>query len=77
MAPSGNSATGKIASLLLNSRDRISGAAAEAGGLFTNTARWLVGSTTAARSLRVGTAILLLVWGTIDQARYYFSAPHR
>ncbi len=64
---------GKIASLLLNSRDRISGAAAEAGGLFTNTARWLVGSTTAARSLRVGTAILLLVWGTIDQARYYFS----
>lgn len=64
---------GKIASLLLNSRDRISGAAAEASGHFTKLGQWLVGSTTAARSLRVGTAILLLVWGTVDQARYYLS----
>jgi tetratricopeptide (TPR) repeat protein len=68
---------GKIASLLLNSRDRVSSAAAEAGGQFASrfaqAARWLVGSTTPARSLRVGTAILLLVWGTVDQARYYLS----
>jgi tetratricopeptide (TPR) repeat protein len=64
---------GKIASLLLNSRDRISGAAAEAGGHFVNTARWLVGSTPAARSLRVGVALLLLVWGTLDQTRYYLA----
>src|SRR5579863_4499318 len=63
---------GRIASLLLNSRERISGAAAEAGGRFAAAWRWLAGSTTGARSLRVGSAVLLLVWGTVDQARYYF-----
>jgi tetratricopeptide (TPR) repeat protein len=64
---------GKIASLLLNSRERISGAAAEAGGHFATLGRRLVGSTPAARSLRVGAAMLLLAWGTVDQARYYLS----
>lgn len=64
---------GRIASLLLNSRERISSAAAEAGGQFTATGRWLVGSTVAARSLRVGAALLLLVWGTVDQARHYLA----
>ncbi len=62
---------GRIASLLLNSRERISGAAAEAGGQFAATWRWIVGSSSGARSLRVGAALLLLVWGTVDQARYY------
>ena len=64
---------GRIASLLLNSRERISGAASEAGGHFASAGRWLVGSTVGARSLRVGTALLLLAWGTVDQARYYFA----
>jgi tetratricopeptide (TPR) repeat protein len=64
---------GRIASLLLNSRERIADAAAGAGGRFASSARWLVGSTVAARSLRVGTALLLLAWGTVDQARYYFA----
>jgi tetratricopeptide (TPR) repeat protein len=64
---------GKIASLLLNSRDRISDAAAEAGGRFAAACRWLVGGTTGARSVRVSAAILLLVWGTVDQARYYLA----
>ena len=64
---------GRIASLLLNSRDRISDAAAGAGGWLTSTARWLVGSTTQARYLRVGLAVLLLVWGSVDQFRYYLS----
>ena len=64
---------GRIASLLLNSRERISDAASEAGGHFAAAGRWLVGSTVGARSLRVGTALLLLVWGTVDQARYYLA----
>ncbi len=64
---------GRIASLLLNSRERISSAAAEAGGRFSATGRWLVGSTVAARSLRVGAALLLLAWGTVDQARHYLA----
>jgi tetratricopeptide (TPR) repeat protein len=64
---------GRIAFLLLNSRERISDAAAEAGGQFSAAGRWLVGSTVGARSLRVGIALLLLVWGTVDQARHYFA----
>ena len=64
---------GQIASLLLNSRERISDAAATAGGSFAAAGRWLVGSTTGARSLRVGTAMVLLAWGTVDQARYYLA----
>jgi tetratricopeptide (TPR) repeat protein len=64
---------GRIASLLLNSRERISDAASEAGGRFAALGRWLVGSTVAARSLRTGAAVLLLLWGTVDQARNYFA----
>src|ERR1700733_13334062 len=64
---------GRIASLLLNSRERVAVAAAEAGGLFTAVGRWLVGSSVGARSVRVGTALLLLVWGSVDQGRYYLA----
>src|SRR5580692_3174851 len=64
---------GRIASLLLNSRGRISDAAGEAGGQLAAVGRWLAGSSSGARSLRVGAAFLLLVWGTLDQARYYLA----
>jgi tetratricopeptide (TPR) repeat protein len=64
---------GRIASLLLNSRERIADAAGEAGGKLAAAWRWLAGGSARARSLRVGTAALLLVWGTVDQARYYLS----
>src|SRR5580692_10374777 len=56
---------GRIASLLLNSRGRISDAAGEAGGQLAAVGRWLAGSSSGARSLRVGAALLLLVWGTL------------
>ena len=68
---------GRIASLLLNSRERISDAAGEAGGQFAAAWRWLVGSSAGARALRVGAAVLLLVWGTVDQARYYLALHAR
>ena len=64
---------GRIASLLLNSRERAFDVASEAGGRLAATGRWLVGGTTAARSLRVAAACLLLAWGTLDQARYYWA----
>jgi tetratricopeptide (TPR) repeat protein len=64
---------GKIASLLLNSRERIADVAADAGGHFAALGLWLVGKTVGAHSLRVGVALLLLAWGTVDQARYYLS----
>src|SRR5580704_4575521 len=64
---------GRIASLLLNSRERISDAAAGAGGRLAVAGQWFLASTVAARSLRVGAAVLLLVWGTLDQARYYLA----
>jgi tetratricopeptide (TPR) repeat protein len=64
---------GRIASLLLNSRERIADAAGEASGQLAAACRWLVGGSTRAHWLRVGTALVLLVWGTVDQARYYLS----
>jgi tetratricopeptide (TPR) repeat protein len=64
---------GRIASLLLNSREKISDAASEATGYFTAAGKWLAGGTVGARSLRVGAVLLLLVWGTVDQVRYYLA----
>lgn len=64
---------GRIASLLLSSQERIASAASEAGGSVITAARWLVGNTAAARVLRVSVAVVLLAWGTVDQARYYFA----
>jgi tetratricopeptide (TPR) repeat protein len=64
---------GRIANLLLNSQSRLSDAASDAGNTLTASLRWLVGSTSAARSLRVATSVALLAWGTVDQVRYYFA----
>jgi tetratricopeptide (TPR) repeat protein len=64
---------GRIASLLLNSRENISQAAAGAGGQLAALGRWLVGDAPASRFLRVSAAVLLLAWGTVDQARYYLA----
>ena len=64
---------GQIASLLLNSRERVSNAAAEAAGRFALAGRWFLGSTVGARSLRVSAALLLLAWGTVDQVRFYLA----
>lgn len=64
---------GRIAALLLNSRERVASAVAQARGSFGSALRWLTGGTTGAHALRVSAAVLLLVWGTVDQARYYLS----
>jgi tetratricopeptide (TPR) repeat protein len=64
---------GRIAALLLNSKEKLSDATAEAGGRLAAGARWLVSNSRGPRALRLGAASLLLTWGTIDQVRYYLS----
>jgi tetratricopeptide (TPR) repeat protein len=64
---------GRIASLLLNSRDRLAVAASEASGGLTAAWEWVSGSTAGARFLRASAALLLLAWGTVDQARHYLA----
>src|ERR1700729_3218852 len=64
---------GRIAALLLNSRERMADVATEAGTGLAAAWRWLAGSTPRARYLRIGAAVLLLVWGTLDQGRHYLA----
>jgi len=64
---------GRIAALLLNSRERMADVASEAGTGLAAAWRWLAGSTPRARYVRVGAAVLLLVWGSLDQARHYLA----
>jgi tetratricopeptide (TPR) repeat protein len=64
---------GRIAALLLNSKERLSSATVEAGSRVAAGMRWLAGNSSGAHGLRVGTALLLLTLGTVDQVRYYFA----
>jgi tetratricopeptide (TPR) repeat protein len=64
---------GRVASLLLTSRARLTNAASQAQGRLSATWAWISGSTAGARSLRVSAALLLLAWGMVDQARYYLT----
>jgi len=64
---------GRIAAVLLNTRVRISDVASETSSGLTRAWLWLTGATATARQLRIGAAILLLLWGTVDQARYYLA----
>ena len=63
---------GRIAALLVNSRAQIAEGAMEAGSRTMKALRGLAGPSPVARALRVGAAALLLIWGCIDQAHYYF-----
>jgi tetratricopeptide (TPR) repeat protein len=64
---------GRIASLLLNSRVRISDVATETGSRLSQAWGWVTGGATGARQLRIGAAGLLLLFGTVDQVRYYLA----
>jgi tetratricopeptide (TPR) repeat protein len=64
---------GRIASLLLNSRERVEGAIANAHGAVAGRLRWIAGDTPGARRLQVSAAVLLLTWGTVDQLRHYLA----
>jgi tetratricopeptide (TPR) repeat protein len=64
---------GRIAALLLNSKERVASAMADAGGRFQTAWRWVTGASVGAVRLRVEAALVLLMWGTVDQARHYLS----
>jgi len=64
---------GRIAALLLNSKERVASAVADAGGAFSSAWRWMTGGSIAAKRLRVSAAMALLIWGSIDQARHYLA----
>lgn len=64
---------GRIAALLLNSRVHLAEGAMQAKDRTTAALRWLAGHTSTARTLRVATALALLVWGGLDQVHYYFA----
>jgi tetratricopeptide (TPR) repeat protein len=64
---------GRIAALLVNSRTQISAGAVQAGSKTIAALRWLAGPSSAARSLRVGGASVLLMLGCVDQVHYYYS----
>jgi tetratricopeptide (TPR) repeat protein len=64
---------GRIAALLLNSKAPLANAASNAGGRLAGTWGWFSGNAPGARTVRVGAALLLLAWGTMDQARYYLA----
>jgi tetratricopeptide (TPR) repeat protein len=64
---------GRIASLLLNSKEKVGQAISSAGGSLASRLRWLGGDTAGVRRLRISAAVLLLVWGTVDQVHHYLS----
>jgi tetratricopeptide (TPR) repeat protein len=64
---------GRIAALLLNSKVRIADTAAEATSRVASIWCWLMGVSTSARALRISAALILLVWSSVDQARYYLA----
>ena len=64
---------GRIASLLLSTRDHVSDSAVQAGGSLVSAGRWFVGDSPEARRLRFSAALVLLLWGTVDQVRYYLA----
>ena len=64
---------GRIAALLVNSRAQIAEGTNRAGSRAMTALRWLAGPSSLAHKLRVGTAGVLLLWGCVDQAHYYFA----
>lgn len=64
---------GRVAALLLNCREQVAGAFSNAGGSLLSKLRWLAADATVARRIQGSAAVLLLVWGTLDQVRHYLA----
>ena len=63
----------RVAALLLDSRERLAAKDREARSPVAASVRWLAGGTFAARALRVGTVVVLLVWGGMDRLHFYWA----
>jgi len=64
----------RVARFLLNSNEKTEGAESQEKGAFQSAARWLTGSTPAARSIQIVTVALLLAWAAMDQLHFYWSS---
>jgi len=64
---------GRIANLLLNSKEQVAEAASEARTSLAAAFRWMINPSSAARTIRITAAVALLAWGTVDQVRYYLA----
>ncbi|HTC95554.1 MAG TPA: tetratricopeptide repeat protein [Terriglobales bacterium] len=64
---------GRIAALLLNTRERQSGQGEDEDSVLGGATRWLRGSTPGARALRIAAMALLLIWGGVEVVRYSLS----
>ena len=67
----------RIAALLLNSPERLSNAAIDAGGVCVSQLRWLIGSSQPARAFRITTAVILLAWGSLDRCDIIWRCTRR
>jgi hypothetical protein len=67
---------GRIAALLINTQVRTSEAASHARSRMVEIARWFAGPAPQARAVRIGVAVTLLTWGTLDQVHYYLALHH-
>lgn len=63
----------RIASFLLNTPRQAEGEELEGGSRVAAVFHWLAGKTPAARALRNGAAVALLVWGGIDRLHFYWA----
>ncbi|HZQ24336.1 MAG TPA: hypothetical protein VFA89_16225 [Terriglobales bacterium] len=64
---------GRIAALLVNSPEKIAAATGQTANSVRKSVSWVFGSAPPARQLRIGAAVLLLAWGTVDQVHYYLA----
>ena len=64
---------GRIAALLLNSRERVAGSVTTVQTRVADLWRWFAAGTPAVRRLRVGLAVLLFTLATLDQARHFLA----
>ncbi len=64
----------RVAAFLLNTNEKTQGAELRARGAWPSAARWLTGSTPAARGMRITTVALLLAWAAMDQLHFYWSS---
>src|SRR5205814_1217277 len=60
----------RVAAFLLNTNEKTPGAELPARGAWPSAARWLTGSTPAARGLRIAAGALLLAWAAMDQLHF-------
>lgn len=63
----------RIASLLLNTQKESRKTLAAAPNAFAQSARWLAGPSSGARTVRIAAALVLFLWAAVDQLHFFWS----